>query len=364
MIRNQNYSMNKIALVHDYLNEFGGAERVLEVLSDMFPDAPIYTAFSVPGSSAADAFTNKKVISSWFQNIPLYKKLYSPLRFLIPWIWGSFDFANYDLVISSASWYVTKGFNAKAEICYCHTPPRWLYGYPTSINFQKYWLVRVYGLIVGHFLRMYDFKQSQKVTQFVANSHEVAKRINKLYRRKSIVIYPPVQIANLPAGRQVTKKDYYLIVSRIVGGKGIELAVQAAKVAGFKLIIAGEVAGFKRIEGIESLGRVSEQEKIKLMTEAKGFLALEEMPDFGITPVESMLCGTPVIAFNGGGYKESVVHSKTGILFNDYSVEGLTKAIKVFEETKFSEKEIKGYATKFSKERFESEMLELVKLYA
>ncbi len=349
----------KIALVHDYLNEYGGAEKVLETLSEMYPEAPIYTAFAVPKSSAMRAFANRQVITSWFQYLPFYKKLFSPLRFLIPWIWGSFDLSSYDLVISSASWYITKGFNAKAEICYCHTPPRWLYGYSTSIDLQKYWPVKIYSLIVGHFLRMYDFKQAQKVTQFVANSQEVATRIKKFYRRESVVVYPPV---THPQPLSLSKRGaYYLIVSRLVGGKGIDLAIAAAKIADFKLKIAGEKAGYSHLQGFDYLGRVTEEEKYKLMAEAKGFLALSKDEDFGITPVESMLCGTPVIAFNGGGYKETVVHKKTGILFDDYSVDGLLQAIKEFKKTKFNAEQIKKHAQKFSKERFIKEVQGIVR---
>jgi hypothetical protein len=117
----------KVAIVHDYLNEYGGAERVLKALSNMYPEAPIYTAFYVPGSTAYEEFKNRKLICSWFSNIPFYWRLYSPLRFLIPWIWKSFNLKEYDVIISSASWYITKGFEKKKharEICYCHTPPR------------------------------------------------------------------------------------------------------------------------------------------------------------------------------------------------------------------------------------------------
>lgn len=355
----------KIALVHDYLNEFGGAEKVLLTLSEMFPEAPIFTAFVVPDSSAAQTFKNKKIITSWFQNIPGYQKLYSPLRFLIPWIWGGFDFSGYDLVITSASWYITKGLGKK-EICYCHTPPRWLYGYETSLNWKKYWPVRIYGEILGHFLRMYDFKQAQKVTTFVANSQNVANRIRKFYRRESVIIYPPVSLPHpnpspySSSSRFASKRgDYYLIVSRLVGGKGIELAMAAAKKAGFKLKIAGEFAGFKKLSGVETLGRVSEEEKSKLMSEAKGFLALSKDEDFGITPVEAMMCGTPVIAFNGGGYKETVINKKTGILFDDYSVDGLINTIDEFEKIKWNKKFIMNYAKKFSKEEFVSKINKL-----
>jgi glycosyltransferase involved in cell wall biosynthesis len=339
----------KIALVHDYLNEFGGAEKVLQALCEIFPDAPIYTAFCVPGSSAAKVFAGKKIISSWFQCVPFYQKLYSPLRFLIPWIWGSLDLSAYDLVITSASWYITKGLHPH-EICYCHTPPRWLYGYPTSINLQKYWPVRLYGTIVGHFLRMYDFDQAQKVKLFLANSQNVADRIRKFYRRDSIVVYPPVQIQNIKS--KISKGDYYLIVSRLVGAKGIEMAIAASQKYGFKLKIAGEFAGLKKITNVETLGRVGEEEKAELMAGAKGFLALARDEDFGITPVESMLCGTPVIAFNGGGYKETVIDGKTGVLFSDYSVDGLWQAIQRFENLKFKTYDLKTQAKKFSKTNF------------
>lgn len=358
----------RAALVHDYLNEYGGAERVLEALAEMWPDAPIYTAFCVPGSSAHQAFKDKQIITSWMQYIPWREKLHSPLRFMLPWIWGSFDLAGYDLIITSTSWYITKGLGQKfniPEICYCHTPPRWLYGYATSVNFKKYWPVRVYGLLVGHFLRMYDFNQAQKVDIFVANSQNVAKRITKFYRRDSVVIYPPVDVTKLP-GKSV-KKDYYLIVTRLVGGKGLEMAIDAAQASGIKLKVAGETAGWARINipsNIECLGRVTEEEKVKLMTEAKAFLALAADEDFGITPVESMLCGTPVIAFNGGGYRETVIDGKTGILFNDYSVEGLVAAVQRFNKLKWDKQKIMTHAQKFSKARFKIQMLELVEKYA
>ncbi|OGC92466.1 hypothetical protein A3D85_02975 [Candidatus Amesbacteria bacterium RIFCSPHIGHO2_02_FULL_47_9] len=361
----------KVALVHDYLNEYGGAEKVLEALSKIWPEAPIYTAFTVPGSSATKAFEGRKVITSWFGLLPFYERLYSPLRFLIPWIWGSLDFSGYDLIITSASWYVTKGLGKRfgvKEICYCHTPPRWLYGYETSINWQRYWPVRVYALIVGHFLRMHDFEQAQKVDIFVANSKNVASRIRKFYRRECVVIYPPVECKSVRAGGY-KRKDYYLIVSRIVGGKGLELAIEAAGKYGFELKIAGERAGYSNkflisnysnYSNIEFLGRVSEEEKYRLMAGAKAFLALAKNEDFGITPVEAMTCGTPVIAFDGGGYRETVVNKKTGLLFDDYSVEGLGKAMKDFNKLKWNETEIKKWAGRFSEERFKKEMLQLV----
>lgn len=372
-------SVLKIAIVHDYIKEYGGAERVLEVLTQIYPDAPIYTAFYKKDSTAYKHFKNKKIIASWAQHFPFFaSKLHSPLRFLTPLIWGSFNLKEYDVVISSASWYITKGFKKKGdkfiEICYCHTPPRWLYGYNTSVNFQKYPIVKAYARIAGHFLRLYDFKQAQKVDFFIANSKEVQGRIKKFYRRDSIVIYPPVSLPKSEIRNQKSENDYYFIVSRIVGGKGLELAVEAALKAGFKLKIAGSPAGYyfeqekliKKAKGkVEFLGQVTDEELSKLYKQAKAFLALAKDEDFGITPVEAMLSGTPIIAFNGGGYKETVIDGKTGILFDDYSVDGLILAIKEFEALwqvqgkKMSEDCIEQ-AEKFSKERFKREIREFV----
>lgn len=356
----------RVALVHDYLNEFGGAERVLLALSDMYPEAPIYTAFYRPGSTAHAHFKHRKIVTSWAQKIPFFStgKLHSPLRFLTPFIWNSFDFSKYDVVISSASWYITKGFIKKGnaiEICYCHTPPRWLYGYKTSIELQKYWPVRVYAAVVGHFLRMYDFKAAQRVNFFVANSKNVQARIEKYYRRSATVIYPPIDMPAL----QVPKGDYYLVLARIVGGKGLSLAIEAANKLQIQLKIAGAPAGyaqeFERLQAkagpnVEFLGFVSEEEKNKLYAGAKGFLALATDEDFGMTLVESMAAGTPVIAYRGGGYLETVLEGKTGMFFDKPTAASLIDAIKKFEKKKFKEADCKKQAAKFSKQRFEKEI--------
>ncbi len=369
----------KVALVHDYLKEYGGAERVLEALCEMFPDAPLYTSFYKKDSPAYDRFKHRRIITSWVHKIPFFPtKLHSPLRFLAPLIWKSFDFSGYDIVITSASWYITKGVVKEVtsyksqvtrpiEVCYCHTPPRWLYGYTTSVEWQRYWPIKLYGIIIGHFMRMYDFRAAQRVHYFIANSEEVKKRIAKFYRRESTVIYPPVNLLmeNGKSKMENHKKDYYFIVARLVGGKGLQLAVEAANKLGIKLKIAGVSSGYSSVaqkisetanENIEFLGRVSDEELIDLYTHAKAFLALATDEDFGITPVESMFCGTPVIAYYGGGYKETVIDGKTGVFFSEPTVESLTKAIKKFETMKFDPKVCKEQAEKFSKERFMKEM--------
>lgn len=368
----------KVALAHDYLGEFGGAERVLLALSDIYPDAPIYTAFKRRGP-ALERFKSRKIKTSWVHYIPGFSKFfYSPLRFLAPLIWGSFDFSKYDLVISSASWYVTKGFGARGssrekpiEICYCHTPPRYLYGYPTSVEWKKNLLARVYALLVNHFMRMYDFSAAQKVDYFIANSENVRKRIKKFYRRDAKVIYPPVELFSDRAIDQLRYKDmgYYLVVSRIVGSKGLEMAVEAANKLKIKLKVVGSPAGYgglykrlKELSGpnIEFLGYVEDSELVQLYSKAKAFLALAQDEDFGITPVEALQAGVPVIAFKGGGYTETVTGGKTGVFFEEYTTKGLIEGIKRFEKTKINPTECIKQGKKFSKDVFGRKFKEFV----
>ena len=151
----------KVAIVHDFIKEFGGAERVLRVLADMYPEAPIYTAFRVRGSACDKEFVDRKIVESRWAWLIRRWRLYSPLRFLLPWIWESIDLSDYDLVITSCSGYIARGFRVGDKtkvVAYCHTPPRFLYGYETSIDLQKYWPVKIYAYVVNHFLRRFDFE--------------------------------------------------------------------------------------------------------------------------------------------------------------------------------------------------------------
>ena len=362
----------RVALVHDYIKEYGGAERVLETLCEMFPDAPIYTAFRVAGSTADKVFRGKKIIESWLAPILKIDSFYSPLRFLTPLVWGSMNLSEYGLVISSSSWFITRGFKVGKKtkvVCYCHTPPRWLYGYETSVGFTRYWPVKIYSAVVGHFMRMYDFSAAQKVDYFIANSRNVAQRIKKFYRRDSTVIYPPVEvekIAKVTSG--LKKKNYFLLVSRLVGAKGIETVIALSKVLGFKLKIVGEAAGFSSVEelkssageNVEFLGRVSDGELYRLYGCAKGFITLAKDEDFGMTPVEAQAAGTPVIAFNGGGFKESIVDGVTGVLVNSTDEKTISAAIKRFEKIKWDKSKIQKNAKKFSKEIFVKDVGRLI----
>lgn len=362
----------KVAIVHDYIKEFGGAERVLKTLSEIYPQAPIYTAFRVKGSTADRELGKRKIVECFLAPFLKLGKMYSPLRFLIPVIWRSFNLSKYDLVITSCSWYVTRGFKVGPKtkvIAYCHTPPRWLYGYQTSVGFTRYWPVKIYSLIVGHFIRMYDFKTSQKINSWIANSKNVADRIWKFYRKKATIIYPPIEIPkkNNLNGKN---KDYYLIASRLVGAKGIEEAIKIFGKLGKRLKIVGEAHGYSNVinkvkqnknNNIEFLGRVTDEKLYKLYEGAKAFVALARDEDFGMTVVEAQANGTPVIAFNGGGFKESVINGKTGILIDEISEKCLKDAIIKIEESKWDRNEIINNAKRFSKERFLKEIKNYIK---
>lgn len=364
----------KVALVHDYLADFGGAERVLLSLSELYPEAPIYTAFYTKGLPAYERFKGRDIRASWAQRVPLFaSKLHSPLRFLAPEIWESFDLDSYDVVISSASWYITKGVLTRPEtlhICYCHTPPRYLYGYPTSVEWQRFWLVRQYARIVNHYLRKYDFLAAQRVDYFVANSRNVQERIRKFYRRESTIIYPPVEIPIIDPGIDIKIPGsgvYFLTGGRLTREKHYELAVQAANELDISLTVYGEGPFRSQLQAlagktVEFVGNVDERELARLYAGAKAFIALAEDEDFGMTVVEAEMHGTPVIAYRGGGYLETIKEGVTGMFIDQLTVEALVKTIKNFQMTnfKFQTKAIKQHAQKFSKERFMKEMKEFV----
>lgn len=362
----------KVALVHDYIKEFGGAERVLKQLTLLYPEAPIYTSFVVYNSNCAKEFSKSKIVESKYGWLLKHFNLYSPLRFLAPLVWRSLDLRGYDLVITSCSSFFARGFRVSPEtkvIAYCHTPPRFLYGFETSINLQKYWIVRVYALVVNHFLRIFDLWSAQRVNYWIVNSENVKKRVWKYYRKQAVVVYPPVNVEGIMRNSKgVKKEDYFLIVSRLVGAKGIVEAAEATSKLGFKLKISGEAVGFSnikqkllKIKDVELLGRVSDTKLAKLYAKAKGFIALAKEEDFGITPVESMAAGTPVIAFNGGGFKETVVDGETGILVNDTEEKTLQTAIIRVTKKLWKKNEIQKRALLFSEKRFLAEMKKVIK---
>lgn len=364
----------KIALVHDYLIDYGGAEQVLLSLHKIYPKAPIYTL--VVDKKGMGKFWKKfakaKIITSFFDDLPFASKLISPLRFLIPVIWKIFALEEYDLIITSASWAVTKGFDKKKgakEICYLHTPPRYLYGYDTSRKWKEKWfakLVEFYGLIVNHFMRLYDFKMAQKVDYFIANSENVGKRIKKFYRRDYQVIYPPVEVEEIINSQVPPQKgNYFLAGGRFVASKNFDLIIKACLKAGVNLKIFGsgiEEENLKKIAKgkVEFLGRISEDKLISHYKGAKAFILAQKDEDFGMTSVEAQAAGCPVIAYRGGGYLESIIEGKTGIFFNELKVDSLNPAIKRFNEMRFNKEDLIENSKRFSKERFMREIKSFV----
>lgn len=364
----------KVALVHDYLNEFGGAERVLKALTELYPRAPIYTIFYKKNSEAGREFKDSKIVQSWFSYLPFAHKLISPLRFLIPLIWSSFEFSDYELVITSSSWAVTRGMRRgtnTTEICYLHTPPRYLYGYDTSRNWQNKWfsgIVKIYAIVVNHFMRIYDFNQAQKVDYYIVNSKNVGRRLEKFYRKYDYkVIYPPIEVDI----KNVSSIDpeagsYFLTGGRLVAAKNFDKIIEAFNKNGKKLKIFGTGISEKELkklarENIEFVGRVPDKRLVSLYKGAKAFIVAQKDEDAGITLVESMLFGTPVIAYQGGGYIETVIEGKTGVFFDELSPNSINETIKEFEQKKFNPKDCITQAKKFSKERFKKQIQTFIK---
>lgn len=372
----------RVAIVHDYIKEYGGAERVVEAIHEIWPKAPIYTTVFLPWFAGP----HRKKVEKWnvkttfLQPLPFKAKLLSPFRLIAPWLFKTIDLSGYDLVIvSAAGTYTSPNFIKKGRktlhICYCHTPPRYLYGYPVANLWETVlWrkVLKFFGQVPMHFLRIFDFESAQIPDYFIANSKEVAARIEKFYRKKSKVIYPPVDISEAKKYRGLKKENFYLAGGRLARHKRQDLAVEVCTKLGLPLKVFG--AGFasygvrelEKLAGptVEFLGEVSDEEKWELMAKAKAFLFPSEKEDFGIVPVEAMAVGTPVIALRGGGVVESVIDGKTGIFFDEPTVESLTSAIKKFEKTRITPEDCTARAKKFSKEIFKKEIVDFVNKHA
>lgn len=381
----------KIALVHDYIKEYGGAERVLETLHEMFPEAPVYTAFYSPEylGPHKERLKSWNIKTTWLQYVPFKNKLLSYFRFIAPWVFASIDLSSYDVVITStAGTYTSPNFVKTGKhtklLCYCHTPPRYLYGYATAAPWKTVWWRRVLfvvGIIPMHFLRLLDYKAAQRPTLFIANSEEVKARIEKFYRRDAVVVYPPVDTQQYQV-LSIKYKDeenikykipdtrYYLAGGRLARPKHIDLAVQACSELGIPLKVFGkEFSGYgkqlQKLAGktVKFLGEVNDEEKWKLYAGAKAFIFPAEDEDFGIMPVEAMAVGAPVIAYRSGGVKETLRQdsgSATGVFFNELTVESLVQAIKQFERAKIKAEDCRKQAEKFSKEKFEERIRDVI----
>lgn len=361
----------KIALVHDYIKEYGGAERVLEALHELFPNAPVYTTVYCPEflGPHRKRFATWDIRTSWLQKIPYHNRLISIFRLVAPFAFRSFNFSGFDIIITSATGAYSPNILHKKKaklISYTHTPPRYLYGYATAREWKNNPFVRVFAEVANHILRMVDFKASQNVDLFIANSENVAGRISKFYRKKAVVIYPPVDIV----GKSMKKKEYFLAGGRLARPKHIDLIIKAANELGVELKVFGKgFAGYgEELQAmadktVRFVGEVNDKKKLELMSQAKAFIMASEDEDFGIAPVEAMGVGTPVIAYYSGGLKESVVAGKTGIFFHTLEVESLIHALKKFEHIKITSRNCIAQAKKFNKTEFSRKITAIVQKY-
>jgi glycosyltransferase involved in cell wall biosynthesis len=355
----------KVALVHDYLTQYGGAERVLAALCELFPRAPIYTLIYNKDLTGG-AFEDKIIRTSFLQNIPFSRsrhRLFSPL---MPLSMEQFDFSHYDLVISDSSGYA-KGIVTKPGIYhlnYCHTPLRYAWDdshrYLEEFGFPG-WLKSIIPFFISY-LRVWDREASSRVDKFIANSEFVKRRIKKYYERDSVVLNPPVDASRFKISSDVD--DYFLMVGRLVAYKRFDLAVSVFNELGWELKIVGDGPEKKRLQNmakdnIEFLGLVSDSTLPKYYSRARALIFPQE-EDFGIVPLESMASGRPVIAFRGGGALETVEENMTGRFFDFQTVSSLYDAVRDFKESYFDSKYIREHALKFDKSVFKEKFMDIV----
>lgn len=364
----------KIAIVHDYIKEYGGAEAVLETLLDTFPQADVFTTLCYPSffGPHRDRFESKlksRLHTSFLQFIPFAYKIISPLRLISPLAFKSFNFSDYDIILTSATGaYFPNSLNKKNArlVCYCHTPPRYLYGLPTARNFQKNPILRPIISLMNHFLRLSDFKYSQNVDQYLANSVTTKERIQKYYRRDSIVVNPPI---DLPTNfKPYDKKDnYFLTGGRLARAKRYDVAIEACKLLDIPLKIFGrDFAGYESELRVlagpktEFLGEVTPQTKIDLFTKARGFIFCSDNEDFGMIPVEAMAYGCPVVAYKSGGVIETVIDDKTGYFFEKLSPQSCSEAIKKIIKKPLKSSDCISQSQKFSRQKFVEKIIKII----
>lgn len=366
----------KIAIVCDWLVTYAGAEKVLEQILNVFPEADLFAIVDFLPENNRAFIKNKKVVTSFIQKLPKAKTKYRNYLPLMPLAMEQLDVTGYDVVISS-SHCVAKGVITspnQVHISYVHSPIRYAwdlqhqYLKESGLNKGlKGWIVKA----ILHYMRLWDYRTANNVDYFIANSNFIAKRIWKCYRRKSKVIYPPVDVKSFELCEQ--KEDFYLTASRMVPYKKMDLIVEAfSKMPDKKLIVIGDGPDFNKIKAkagknVKLLGYQTFEVLKEHMQKAQAFIFAGE-EDFGITPVEAQACGTPVIAYGKGGVLETVVgtdnEKPTGVFFEEQTLESICKAVKIFEENKkdFNSKNCRVNAERFSDEIFAKEIKNYFKL--
>lgn len=365
----------KIAIVHDWLTVYAGAERVLEQMLICYPEADIFSMVDFLPESQRAFLQGRPVTTSFIQNLPLAKSKYRSYLPLMPLAVEQFDLSAYDVIISS-SHAVAKGVLTgpnQLHICLCYSPMRYAwdlqhqYLQETGLDHGlKGWIAKY----ILHKLRIWDLRTVNGVDQFIAISNFVARRIQKVYRRKSIVIFPPVSVNDFTL--VPTKEDFYLTASRLVPYKKVELIVQAfSTMPNRRLIVIGDGPDFKKIQknappNVKMLGYQPHKVLLEHLQKAKAFIfAAEE--DFGISPLEAQACGTPVIAYGKGGAAETILGAvnhepRTGIFFNRQTIPSLCSAIEDFEslQSSISPQACRDQAQRFSPEIFRNAFMDCV----
>jgi glycosyltransferase involved in cell wall biosynthesis len=356
----------KVALVHDYLNQYGGAERVLEELHGLFPSAPVYTSMYWPEKMSA-TIRALDIRTSFMQRLPLVTRNHQPFLLLYPLAFESFDLSGYDVVISNSSAFC-KGVITQPgtlHISYCLTPMRWVWNYHAYVKRERLGTAArlVLPAAISQ-LRSWDVATAQNVDRFLAISKTVAARIRKYYRRDATVIYPPVNCEAFSLTSERTE-DYYLIVSRLIPYKRIDLAVDAFTRLGIRLKIVGsggrDLAALRARAGrnVEFVGRVPDAQLKQLYAGCRALVFPGE-EDFGIAPLEANASGRPVIAYAGGGALDTVVDGKTGVLFAEQQVDDLIGAIRRAEATAWDADELRTHAKRFDSQVFRDQMQQFV----
>ena len=356
----------KVALVHDYLNQMGGAERVVMAFHEIFPDAPIYTSMYNP-KRVDPAFQKMDIRTSFMQKFPLVTRYHQSYLPFYAFAMESLDLRGYDLVLSSSSAF-GKGVITKPEtmhICYCHTPMRWCWNYNEYVEREQLGKIArgvLPFLITG--LRTWDQTSSMRVDHFIANSPVVAERIYKYYRRDAVVIPPPVDVQRFTFDPNTPSADYFLIVSRLIPYKRIDLAIEACNLLQLPLVIIGSGRDLVRLQKmagptIRFMGRLSDADILYYYAHCRALLFPGE-EDFGITPLEAQASGRPVIAYGAGGALASVVDGVTGVFFKAQTIQSLASILESFDEHAFDPQTIRNHALEFDMPRFSRRILQFI----
>jgi len=364
----------RIAIVHDFLIQSGGAEQVLREIHKLYPDAPVFTLVYDKKRVPEDFLDWDIRAVGWSQRLPRIHRWYKYYIPLYPTMVEQMDLREFDLVISS-SYLVAKGVLTRSEtlhLCYCHTPMRqawelyfdYKHGYTRSGFRLKRDLFKFFYPIILNYVRMWDRLAAERVDQFACNSRTTQRRIAKFYNRDSEIIYPPVYTGDFQPVSPDKIGDYYLCLSRLVPYKKIDLAIDAFNKLDRPLYIAGDGPHLDQLmksggPKIKFLGRVDEETKLKLITHCRA-LVFPGREDFGIVPVEAQAAGRPVIAYGAGGATESIIDSRTGIFFDEQTVESLSAAVLRFESMQFDPEDAVESAKRFDSAVFAKHMTEWI----